>query len=149
MATAPTLKQGRLGLAIPFATPWRGDVYVYDSGVTSIPDGPRSPPVRAQIEGALRDISTLAQRGTYRSAVERGSFELPAVGPAHWTCRELTIVDREGVSLDSTVCLTGFRGAFVKLRLSGQGGSSRQLAGRLLTAWLTAQAEGRRAGTEL
>ena len=96
-------------------------IYVYDYGLTDIPDGPDSVPACEQFERAKHEI---AYGGNYQNVVLReqstrrmrvGGAVAPLVREAHYE------LDRNGIHAVSILWLTAADGYFVKLRLSLRG----------------------------
>jgi hypothetical protein len=99
--------------------PWTATVYVYDQRRASIPDDLQSDIIRAVFAEATRDILDGARRGVWRKADLVRELNLPAAGRPRFACARFTIVNKESVELDSTLCVTVARNKFVKFRVTG------------------------------
>lgn len=132
------------GLGYPMAYTngrWKADIYVYDAGVRTIPDGPSSPAVEAQLAQAVGDIRTAVERGFYRGSEDLGPVRLPGAAGTRLACRAIAI-DHPALGLtESLLCLTGLGGRFVKFRLSGPAATRPREAEaeRFMTGWLDRQ----------
>lgn len=91
------------------------DVFVYDLGRGTVPDGAEAAAVRAQHAQMLADVERVYQRQGRRILDRR---EVENVAP-RLRCTAFRFVDAEGQSGDSLACLTGAGGQFVKIRLTG------------------------------
>jgi len=107
----------RMGTAYSFGAPGlKLDVYIYDAGITDIPDGPDSQAVCEQFEQAKYDI----QRAGYRDIVLKRE-QLARMGPnqdpplSREAVYEAVINDTPTVSY---LWITGVSRNFVKLRFS-------------------------------
>jgi hypothetical protein len=99
--------------------PWTATVYVYDQRRASIPDDLSSDVIKAEFAAAKRDILDGARRGLWRKADLVREFNLPAAGRPRFACARVTIVNKESVELDSTLCVAAAHNKFVKFRVTG------------------------------
>ena len=119
----------------------KADVYVYDGGVASIPDGPSSAPVAAQIAQATNEIRVMVERHLYRSSLDRGPVRLDGAAGDRLGCRAFQIDHPTLGPTESLLCVTGMRGKFVKFRISSptERQAFRAEAERFMSGWLTQQ----------
>ena len=116
---------------------WTATVYVYDLGLRSIPDDPRSRVSMRNFEQAKEDVLAAQRQGAYRSAELKRDFLLPETGAPRLQCASFTLVRRDNNEYDSYLCVTAWRGSFVKLRLTGERHESNDAAaGRFMAAWM-------------
>ncbi|WP_036302755.1 hypothetical protein [Methylobacterium sp. 77] len=120
---------------------WKADVYVYDGGVASIPEGATSPAVATQAEHAVREIGAMVERGHYRSSQDRGVVRLNGATGRKFACRAFAIDHTALGSTESLMCITGLRGKFVKFRLSSPVAAQapQAEAEQFITRWLAQQ----------
>jgi hypothetical protein len=115
---------------------WSIDVYIYDDGFKDIPDSLSSERVTTQFAQARNDIYAMQQ--SRKGKVEDGeTFQInsPAKVP-RFTCGSYRIVDANGRLIDSFLCLTAWKGKFVKYRLSTlQNKDSTAIAKRFVGEW--------------
>ena len=92
-------------------------IYVYDYGISGIPDGPDSVAVCEQFEKAKHEIET---GGNYQNVMLRREVMRPLkdIAQAPGAREALYELDRNGVHAVSALWLTAADGYFVKLRLS-------------------------------
>jgi hypothetical protein len=108
----------RLGRSFAFnASGISLSIYVYDYGISDIPDGSDSVPLCEQFEGAKGEIE---RGGNYQNVVLRSEASRPlGEGPDAPTAREAVYeFDRHGIHATSVLWLTAIEGHFLKLRLS-------------------------------
>lgn len=93
------------------------NLYVYDYGLSDIPDGPDSVAVCEQFESAKREIE---RGGNYQNVVFGGEFSRAMkAGPMPFVAREAVYeFDRNGIHAVSALWVTAADGYFLKLRLS-------------------------------
>lgn len=106
------------------------DVFVYDLGRGTVPDGAEAAAVRAQHAQMLADVERVYQRQGRRILDRR---EVENVAP-RLRCTAFRFVDAEGQSGDSLACLTGAGGQFVKIRLTGPADDETVAAARRFVA---------------
>jgi hypothetical protein len=107
-----------LGFGVKYSSNgWSIDVYVYDDGFKDIPDSLSSERVTSQFAQARGDIHSIRQ--TRNETVEDGeTFQISPAGTARFMCESFLIVDTNSHRIDSFLCLTAWKGKFVKYRLS-------------------------------
>ncbi len=110
------------GYAVGYqAPPAHATVYVYDAGLTEIPDDLDAAPVQQEFNNATAGIMMMKRSGVYRSVAE-GAAETVSLGDAPDAIQALhrryAIVMRQGEEVDSDVYLTVFRDHFVKVRVT-------------------------------
>ena len=112
-----------LGQAIAYAAGLlRANIYVYDLQRSSIPDSPDSEAIKAQFEQAKSEVYRARQQGAWHKVDLKRSFTLPESGAPRFICALFTLVNKQDVALDSTLCVTGARNKFVKFRVTGPPG---------------------------
>jgi hypothetical protein len=112
-----------LGQSIAYAAgPLRANIYVYDLRRSSIPDSPESEIITTQFEQAKGDIYRARQQGAWQKVELKRSFNLPESGPPRFICALFTLVNKQDITLDSTLCVAGARNKFVKFRVTGPPG---------------------------
>jgi hypothetical protein len=125
------------------------NIYVYDYGLTGIPDGSDSVAACEQFEGARREIE---QGGNYQNVVLRAEYSR-SIGP-DGTPRAREAVyefDRNGIHAVSVLWLISADGYFLKLRLSLRSEVADELdeASAQVLASVAASLAARPAGTSL
>lgn len=126
-----------------FNRPWIATVYVYDQQRAGIPNDPASNVIRAEFAAAKNEIMALAQRGAWRKADFVRDFSLPARGKARFACANYTLLNNENVVIDSTLCITGSKGRYVKFRVSGpRDGADLAVPARFVESWSAMLAPG-------
>ena len=113
---------------------WTATVYIYDLQRRDIPDDPLARPVAEQMRRARDDVQSLAASGHYQSATTKGNYRLPAQGRPRFQCGDIVIA-RDGATFDSLICVTSWRGKFVKFRLTGPQRNGTAEARRFVEAW--------------
>lgn len=98
-------------------------VYVYDRQLTNIPDGPRSNPVRTELDSALEEIAELVRRGNYQSWKPRQTGEFRSASPGSGFRFAVLTIRRDGRVTDSYVFVTALAGKFVKVRITAAAGT--------------------------
>lgn len=89
-------------------------VYVYNRGLTSIPNGIESELAKAQVDEVEQALPEMVRRGHYTSFKRRGDGEKPfGISKALW--RSFELGSAEG-SLNSEVYVTAFQNSFIKVR---------------------------------
>lgn len=117
-----------LGQSISYAgEPSRANIYVYDLRRSTVPDGSASEAVTAQFEQAKSDIYRARQQGAWQKVELKRSFSLPVGGMPRFTCALFGLVNRQNITLDSTLCVTGSKNKFVKFRVTGPPGHTEPL----------------------
>lgn len=116
--------------------PWAATVYVYDQRRTGIPDDPASAMIQAEFAAAKREIGAAVQAGAWRKADFVRDFSLPARGKARFACASYELVNNKSVTIDSTLCITGSKGKYVKFRVSGpRDGANLSVPTRFVETW--------------
>jgi len=118
----------KLGVAIRYLAPGlaKADIFIYDLGIKGIQTGAASRVVRTQFEQTLRDIFRLEERGAYAEVALLSKSEgpgLPQIGElrllhARFSYAERSEAGTVGPKLISHAFLTGYRGAFLKIRVT-------------------------------
>ena len=100
-----------------------------------IPDSLSSKRVTSQFAQARGDIYSVRQSSNYK--VEDGvAFQISLSSTARFTCESFLIVDTNSRQIDSFLCLTAWKGKFVKYRLSTlHNDGSTAIAKRFVGAW--------------
>jgi hypothetical protein len=123
------------GQATQYRSPgWSATVYIYDSGRKDIPNDPSAPPISEQMRQARDEVQKLAARGYYESATLQDEYRIPAKGPARFQCGDMTISNK-GQTVASLVCVTSWRGRFIKFRVSGPPRDGTAEGRRFVEAW--------------
>ena len=95
-------------------------VYVYDMGLSGIPDGADSPPTQEQLRKAMGDIFQAERMGAYQNVSKVRDTEVVIGGPeASKGLRAAGAIfhlEVRGEPKTSHVYASGYRGSFVKLR---------------------------------
>lgn len=116
--------------------PWTATVFIYDLRMTSIPDDPLAPPIREQVQQASAEVHRAVTAGAYEKATNKGTYNLPDAGRARFQCADFELVRDGGRQLDSLLCITTWRGKFIKFRVSGPKQSNGTAdARRFVEAW--------------
>lgn len=98
---------------------WKSDIYIYDLGAKSIPDGPKNDVITSQLERAKQDIYTVAKTGAYTGVQLKSTFDVAnAGGKPVFTCAAFAFTRKDIGAADSYVCLTGAAKKFVKVRIT-------------------------------
>lgn len=115
---------------------WIIDVFIYDAGLTDIPSSLASERVRRHFAQARDDIFRRQQAGGGK-VQEQGTFQITTPDKTvRFICGAYLIVDN-GRQIDSFLCLTVWKGRFVKYRLSTlHRDGSTAVAKRFVTGWI-------------
>jgi len=138
-----------LGYAVKYSgNGWAIDVYIYDAGHKDIPDSPSSDVVRGHLAQARGDIFARQQAGGVK-VEETGTFQISGPNRAlRFICGSY-LISEPARKIDSYLCLTTWKGKFVKYRLSTLHGavSTAATAKRFVSGWIAVlwPAPGRRA----
>ena len=109
-----------LGFGIGYQSPtMTATVYVYDRSIRNIPTGIDSPQVRAEFDRAYTEVERAVRQGTYPSfnrleLRERGEL---LITPIKFRFASVDLFGNGNV-IRSFLFVTGFRGAFLKARIS-------------------------------
>jgi len=109
-----------LGYNVRYVQPgWTMDVFIYDLRRRSIPDNVESEVVKRQLKQAQGDIIELERRGVYAQVDLKRSYLLrDDRGRPRFQCSDFAYVHEKVGAVDSALCLTAWRGKFVKFRLT-------------------------------
>ncbi len=107
-----------LGTGVSYRTEtMRADIFLYDLQQGPIPDGASSPAAGKEFDQALSDIRELEKQGTYKNVSPAIKKEIVPVGPVKFIHGVLTY-EQNNIKLISHLYLTGYRGLFMKLRIT-------------------------------
>lgn len=126
-----------LGYAVKYgANGWAIDVYIYDAGLKNIPDSPTAELVVRQFLGARSEIFK-RQQVSNGQVEEKGTFRISTRDKkVRFICGTYLIAN-DGRQIDSFLCLTTWRGKFVKYRLSTRHqADSTAVAKRFVAGWI-------------
>lgn len=118
-----TFPDPRLGYSVAYQAPGVAvSVYVYDKGVAGIPAGAGGEVIRKEARQAADDIRTAQKQGGYKSVKEVGKEEVVRLGKGkdapEAVRRRFEVVRAEGDETRSDVYVTGYKGHFVKVRVT-------------------------------
>lgn len=128
-----------LGYGVRYRKPgWTIDVYIYDLGRTSIPEGAESGMLKSELKEAQDDIRELQRRGEYAKVdLVRTYVVRDRRGRPRLQCSDFNYVHEQTGAVDSVLCLTGWKDKFVKFRLtSAHHRGSQAETRRFLDAWI-------------
>jgi hypothetical protein len=115
----------KLGVQVGYAVRGLGkaDFYIYDLGLTAIPDGPDSKPVQSAYADADQDVQNLAQAGNYldlKRLLPLGSTLRAPRCQLVWAAASYQFrINREGGQpMTSWLLVTGYHQQFLKIRFS-------------------------------
>jgi hypothetical protein len=95
-------------------------VYVYDMGLSGIPDGADAPQTQEQLRKAMGDIFQAERMGAYQNVAKVRDTTIviggPAAGKGIRAAGAVFNLEVRGESKTSHVYASGYRGSFVKLR---------------------------------
>jgi len=115
---------------------WLVDVFIYDDGFKDLPDSLSADVVVKQFDQARGDIYT-NQKNNHGKVQDKGRFTI--AGPdkkPRFSCGVYLIETGTHKKIDSFLCLTVWKGKFVKYRLSTLTNSaSTDVAKRFVGAW--------------
>lgn len=116
---------------------WVIDVFIYDAGLKDIPDSPRSDVVRGQFAQARADIFRRQQAGGDK-VEEKETFQIATPDKTiRFICGAYLIVNKSRQRLDSFLCLTTWKGRFVKYRLTTlRRDGNERTAKRFVSGWI-------------
>ena len=128
-----------LGYSAHYRLPgWTTDIYVYDIKLTSISDDPTSAVMTDAIAQAKNEVFRLGQRGDYKDVMLKSDYTiLDSAGRMRFVCAMFTYVHigLKG-NVDSYLCMTGWKGKFVKFRMTTpQNDTSGAVSRRFIEAW--------------
>jgi hypothetical protein len=126
------------GYGVHYRKPgWVIDVYIYDAGVKPVPDGLDSGAIKRQFEESQGEIFALGRRGDYANVAVKRSYTLrDGSGGPRFLCADYTFARKDMGDVDSFLCMTAWKGEFVKFRLTvaRHAGSEREAA-EFVNAW--------------
>jgi len=129
-----------LGYSVPFQRQgWLIDVYLYDLGMSSIPDNPNSDVMKRQLEQAKDDVFEFERRGYYTNVVVKSDYTVnDGTGRTRFVCSAFTYVHKQiGGIVDSYLCVTGWKNKFFKIRATvRQNDKSHADATQFVDAWI-------------
>ena len=128
-----------LGTSVQFIRPdWRIDVYIYNAGQTSIPDDPRSAPVKGQLNEARRDILEMQQLGAYSNVEVKGDYAIERHGTTRFVCLALSYRhNRANSDVDSHACVSAWNNRFIKIRMTARRNAATAAEARsFVEAWI-------------
>ena len=108
-----------LGTGVSYRTDtMRADIFLYDLGQGPIPDGISSQVVNKEFDQAFQDIYALEAQGTYRNISVLLKKEAAPVGDHLKFLHSSLTYEQNNIKLISHLYLTGYRGLFMKLRIT-------------------------------
>jgi hypothetical protein len=128
-----------LGHSVQFIRPgWRIDVYIYDARQTSIPDDPRSAPVKRQLDEARLDILEMQRRGAYSDVEVKSDYAIERHGATRFVCVALSYRhNRAKADVDSYACVSAWNNKFIKIRMTaGRDAATAAEARSFVEAWI-------------
>jgi hypothetical protein len=107
-----------LGLGIEYAAPgFKATVYVFNAGLPSIPEGPRSAPVSAIFRQSMNDIEEAMRQGIYESSSVNRIYVTKPSSREEFMAADIDLVD-DGQPARSFLYVTGHQNQFVKIRIT-------------------------------
>jgi hypothetical protein len=128
-----------LGHGIEYRAPgWKINVYIYDLNKKQIPADPDSSEISAQLKQAEGDVFAAQDKGIYSNVGVERTFMLRDLSKrARLRCVSFSLTHKSAGDLDSFLCLTGWRGKFVKFRVSTARSAGSEAAVRqYMGAWI-------------
>jgi hypothetical protein len=133
-----TAKPG-LGYSASYRLPgWTIDIYVYDLRLASIPDDPMSEVVKDAMLQAKAEIVVRGERGDYKNVMLRSDYTIvDSAGGTRFLCAMFTYRHLKiRADVDSYLCMTGWKGKFVKFRMTTpRNDASSAVSRRFIEAW--------------
>jgi hypothetical protein len=131
--------QPGLGYGARYRLPgWTTDIYFYDLKLSSIPDDSTSAIVRDAMAQAKDEVFGLGRRGDYSNVVLKSDYTIvDSSGRTRFVCAMFTYrhVRLKG-DVDSYLCMTGWKGKFVKFRMTTpRNDASSAVSRRFIEAW--------------
>ena len=102
----------------------KADIYVYDNGIPNIPDGYDNETVKSEAVYAARVLEIIQERGQYTGLVHLETGVVPQQGYIKFVWDKFRYAQAPGKGVlytgtrISETLLTGFRGKFLKIRLT-------------------------------
>jgi hypothetical protein len=125
-----------LGTGISYRTEtMRADIFLYDLTEGPIPEGASSSAAGKEFDQAIGDIMAMEQKGTYKNVSVVIRKETVPVGRVKFLHGVLTY-EQNNIKLVSHLYLTGYRGLFMKLRIT-YFASAREAEGANYAAFLS------------
>jgi hypothetical protein len=128
-----------LGYNVSYRLPgWTTDIYFYDLNVASIPDDPTSTVVKDAVAQAKNEVFGLGERGDYKNVMLKSDYTiLDSAGRTRFACAMFTyVVVKPKSDVDSYLCMTAWRGKFVKFRMTTpRSDASSAISRRFMEAW--------------
>ena len=91
----------------------------------AIPSDVKSKEVTSQFEQAKSDIFSAGDKGVYADVKMRKSFTLADLGKKpRLQCASFSFVHKSAGKVDSYLCITGWKGKFVKFRMTTEARAS-------------------------
>jgi hypothetical protein len=117
---------------------WSTDIYFYDLKVAGIGDDPTSAVVKDAVAQAKNEVIKLGQRGDYKNVALKSDYTiLDSAGHTRFVCAMFTYYHvRLKSDVDSYLCLTSWKGKFIKFRMStSHNDASAAVSRRFIEAW--------------
>jgi hypothetical protein len=128
-----------LGYGVAYRLPgWTVDIYIYDLKLSSIPDDPTSTVAAEALAQAKNEVVGIGERGDYRNVVLRSDYTIrDAAGRTRFVCAMFTYHHVQlKKDVDSYLCLTAWKGKFVKFRMTTpRNDASSAVSRRFIEAW--------------
>ena len=128
-----------LGHGVEYRAPgWKINVYIYNLKIRSIPSDLSSDEVTGQLDQAKQDIFKAQEKGIYSDVRVVSGYTLSDLAKrARLRCMSFSFNHKSSGPLDSFLCLTSWRGYFVKFRMSvASNENSEGDARQYLGAWI-------------
>ncbi len=132
-------KNPGLGHSVEYRAPgWKINVYIYDLKKSSIPGDLESVEISSQFKQAEGDIYRAQDKGVYTVVERVRSYTLKDLSKrARMKCATFSLTHKSAGALDSFLCLTSWRGKFLKFRMSVGGHENSEAEARqYLGAWI-------------
>lgn len=115
-----TYPSAELGYSIPYQSETGGivTVYVYNGGLTKIPDGIDDSSVKNEIKKAENDIKAYGEAGYYQDVklIKSETVTLGGTGGSLKALYSLFSFKVRGAAVDSEIYLFGYKDQFIKIR---------------------------------
>lgn len=132
-------KSPGLGHGVEYRAPgWKINVYIYDLKIRSIPGDLNSAEVTGQLDQARRDVFAAQEKGIYSDVRVVNKYTLSDLAKrARLRCLTFSFNHKRAGPVDSFLCLTSWRGKFVKFRMTvASDENSESDARQYLGAWI-------------
>ncbi|HBC87745.1 MAG TPA: hypothetical protein DCZ94_12380 [Lentisphaeria bacterium] len=111
-------KNKGLGVGLSYRAPGiNADIYVYDFRIKDILDGTNSETVKKHFEEVSGDIYQYEKMKKYKDVKALGEMEKKNMAGIDFLCRKFTY-SSEGKDKESFIYLTGYKGNFLKIRIT-------------------------------